>query len=94
MKALQDVIIIRRLPQNAVTDSGIYLTPSGDFTEDIGEVVSAGPGKVSPKGIFIPNDIKEGDRVLFSTNGHQVTKWHGEELIVTRQNSIMAVING
>lgn len=36
--------------------------------------------------------VAVGDRVIFSTNGHQVTKVNGEELIVLRQDSIIAVI--
>jgi len=65
---------------------------SDDFLEDIGEIVEVGPGKVSPKGVFIETQVKKGDRVLFSTNGHQVTKLNGEEMIVTREDSLMAVI--
>jgi len=92
LKALQDVVILRRLPQKELSEGGIYLVRSDDFLEDIGEVVSIGPGKLSSKGIFIPTIVKEGDRVLFSTNGHQVTKLNGEEMIVTREPSLMAVL--
>jgi len=65
---------------------------SDDFLEDIGEIVAVGPGKFSSKGVFIPTEVKPGERVLFSTNGHQVTKLNGEEMIVTREPSLMAVI--
>ena len=93
VKAVQDVVIIRRTPQKEISDGGIFLVDSKDFLEDIGTVEEAGPGKLSSKGVFIPNDVKKGDLVLFSTNGHQVTKLNGTELIITRQNSIMAVLN-
>ena len=92
IKACQDVVIIRRTPQKEVSDGGVFLVNSDDFLEDIGTVEAAGPGKFSSKGIFIHNDVKKGDVVLFSTNGHQVTKLDGTEFIVTRQNSIMAVL--
>lgn len=92
-KAVQDVVIIRRTPQKEISDGGIFLVSSDDMLEDIGTVEEAGPGKLSTKGVFIPNDVKKGDRVLFSTNGHQVTKLNGTEFIITRQNSIMAVLN-
>ena len=65
---------------------------SDDFLEDIGEIVAVGPGVLSSKGVFIPTEVKPGERVLFSTNGHQVTKLNGEEMIVTREPSLMAVI--
>ena len=38
--------------------------------------------------------VEVGDRVIFSTNGHQLTKINGEELIVLKQDSIIAVIEG
>ena len=93
VQAIQDVVIIRRTPQKEVSDGGIFLVDSKDFLEDIGTVEQAGPGKMSSKGVFIPNDVKKGDLVLFSTNGHQVTKLNGTEFIITRQNSIMAILN-
>ena len=92
MKALQDVVILRRLPQKELSEGGIYLVASDDFLEDIGEIVAVGPGKYSSKGVFIETVVKPGERVLFSTNGHQVTKLNGEEMIVTREPSLMAVI--
>jgi hypothetical protein len=36
--------------------------------------------------------VKPGDKVMFSTHGHQVTKLNGEELIVLRQNSIIGIL--
>ena len=92
MKALQDVVIIRRLPQKELSDGGIFLVASDDFLEDIGEIVAVGPGKLSSKGVFIKTIVKKGQRVLFSTNGHQVTKIDGEEMIITREPSLMAVV--
>jgi chaperonin GroES len=92
IKPLNDIVIIRRTAQKEVSEGGIFLVDSKDFLEDIGTVEESGPGKMSEKGVFIPNDVKKGDLVLFSTNGHQVTKLNGTEFIVTRQNSIMAVL--
>lgn len=75
-----------------MSEGGIYLVDSADFLEDIGEVVAVGPGKYSSKGVFIKTEVKIGEKVLFSTNGHQVTKIDGKEMIVTREPSLMAVI--
>ena len=90
---LSDVVVIRRASQVEVSEGGIYIPPSDDFREDIGTIVFAGKGKMSTKGIQIPMQVKEGDKVLFSTNGHQVTQVNGEELIVLRQDSIIGVID-
>lgn len=94
LQPLSDIVFIRRQSQQEISEGGVYLPPSEDFREDIGTIVACGPGKVSPKGVLIPMDVKIGDKVIFSTNGHQITKIKGEELVVTRQNSIMGVIDG
>lgn len=96
---LSDIVIIRRADQQSVSDGGIILPPSEDMTEDIGTVVFVGRGKPHkcPKcagSTHIAMQVIEGDRVIFSTNGHQLTRIGGEELIVLRQDSIIAVIEG
>ena len=90
---LSDVVVIRRASPREISEGGIYLPPSDDFREDIGTVLFAGKGKFSSKGVFIPMQVKSGDKVLFSTNGHQVTTVNGEELIVLREPSIIGVIH-
>jgi chaperonin GroES len=90
---LEDVVIIK--PHKETTSVGGILIPRTveEYHEDIGTIVYAGPGKMDDKGARLPMYVKEGDRVLFSTNGHQVTKINGEELIVLRQNSIIGVMS-
>lgn len=73
------------------------MPPSEDMTEDIGTVVYVGQGKPHKckrcgGSSRIPMEVRVGDRVIFSTSGHQLTKLQGEQLIVLRQDSIIAVI--
>ena len=87
---LEDVVIIKR--QEVEKIGGIYIPiESENFREDIGTVKYIGPGKPKDDGTLFPMNIKPGDRVLFSTHGHQVTMVDGEEVIVLRQNSIIGV---
>lgn len=93
------MVVIRRREQDSVSGGGIYLVDSPDFREDIGEVVACGQGKPHRcrkcgGADRIGMQVSVGDRVIFSTNGHQITKVNGEELIVLRQDSIIAVIDG
>jgi chaperonin GroES len=89
---LEDVVIIR--PHKEVVSHGGILIPrtAEEFHEDIGTVVFCGPGKRDDLGVRLPMDVEPGDRVLFSTHGHQVTKINGEELIVLKQPSIIGII--
>ena len=89
---LADVVIIER---QTVEKVGEILIPieSKDFREDIGIVRYCGEGAIGDDGKRLPMFVKEGDKVLFSTHGHQVTKINGQELIVLRQNSILGVLH-
>lgn len=89
---LSDIVVIKRASQKEISDGGIYLPPSDDFREDIGTIVFAGRGKLSAKGVVLPMQVRIGDKVLFSTNGHQITQVNGEELVVLRQDSIIGII--
>lgn len=88
---LSDVVIIK---QQKVEKVGEILIPieSKDFREDIGTVMFTGKGKLDDNGILLPMNVKPGDKVLFSTHGHQVTKIDGEEMIVLRQDSVIGII--
>lgn len=87
-----DVVIIR--PHKEIVSKGGVIIPrtADDYHEDIGTIVACGPGRIHDNGFHEPMTVKPGDRVLFSTNGHQVTKLEGEELVVLRQESIIGVI--
>lgn len=89
---LNDVVIIK---QQKLEKVGEIIIPieSKDFREDIGIVVAVGPGDTDDNGNRLPMYVKPGDKVLFSTHGHQITKIDGEEVIVLRQNSIIGVFN-
>jgi chaperonin GroES len=93
IRALRDVVIIRRSSPDTVSAGGIQLAWDSDYKEDIGEVVSVGNGlKCKNCGHKAPVQVAPGDIVLFSTNGHQITTIQGEELIVLREPSIIAVL--
>lgn len=94
---LSDVVVIRRSAPAEVSAGGIHLAWDPDYKEDIGTIVFAGAGKPHKckrcgGNDRVPMQVKAGDKVLFSTNGHQITVINGEELIVLREPSIIGVI--
>lgn len=99
MRALNDIVIIERAPPVDTSDGGIALAWDPDYKEDIGIVRYVGKGKrVGCKKCKtehrVTPEVKPGDKVLFSTNGHQITKIRGEELVILREASIIAVLEG
>jgi len=94
---LGDVVVIRRSAPQEVSDGGIHLVYDPDFREDIGVVTAVGNGKTygcktCKTQHTAPPAVKVGDKVLFSTNGHQITNINGEEFVVLREGSLIGVI--
>ena len=57
-----------------------------------GEVIAAGNGKLLENGDMRPLDVKVGDQILFGKYSGTEVKVEGEELLVMREDDIMAVI--
>ncbi len=79
------------LTTKKTTESGIILAGSAEEKQDLGEVIAVGPGKKADNGQIIPVDLKVGDKVLFGKYAGQAVKVDGEELLVVREEEILAV---
>jgi chaperonin GroES len=92
LRPLHDRVIVKRLDQETKTASGIVIPDAAAEKPDQGEVRAIGPGKRNDKGELNPLDVKVGDRVLFGKYAGQTVKVEGEELLVMREEDIMAVV--
>ena len=59
---------------------------------DQGEVLAVGNGKILEDGKVRPLDVKVGDKILFGKYSGQTVKVDGDELLVLREDDVMAVI--
>jgi chaperonin GroES len=59
---------------------------------DQGVVTAVGNGKVGDDGKVRPLDVKVGDKVLFGKYAGQTVKVDGEEVLVIREEEILAVV--
>lgn len=92
LRPLHDRVIIKRLDQESKTASGIIIPDAAAEKPDQGEVLAVGPGKRDESGKLNALDVKVGDRVLFGKYAGQTVKVDSEELIVMREDDIMAVV--
>ncbi|TEA78223.1 co-chaperone GroES [Allopusillimonas ginsengisoli] len=92
LRPLHDRVIVKRLDNERTTASGIVIPESAAEKPDQGEVVAVGPGKKTEDGKVLPVDLKVGDKVLFGKYAGQSVKVDGEELLVIREEEILAVI--
>lgn len=92
LRPLHDRVIIKRLDNETKTASGIVIPDNAAEKPDQGEVLAVGAGKRDDSGKVIPMDVKVGDRVLFGKYAGQTVKVDGNELLVMREEDIMAVV--
>jgi chaperonin GroES len=92
LRPLHDRVIVKRLEEERKTASGIVIPDTVAEKPDQGEVLAIGNGKVGDDGKVRPLDVKVGDRVLFGKYSGQAVKVDGDELLVMREEDIMAVV--
>ncbi|MPW08688.1 co-chaperone GroES [Paraburkholderia sp. CNPSo 3155] len=92
LRPLHDRVIVKRLDQETRTASGIVIPDSAAEKPDQGEIVAAGPGRRGDDGKRIEPDLKVGERVLFGKYSGQSVKVDGNELLVLREEDIVAVV--
>ncbi len=94
LRPLHDRVIIKRLDVERKTASGIVIPENAAEKPDQGEVLAVGNGKVGDDGKVRPLGVKVGDKVLFGKYSGQTVKVDGDELLVMREEDIMAVVEG
>ena len=92
IRPLHDRLIVKRMEEERTTASGIVIPDSATEKPDKGEVLAAGNGKILESGEVRPLDVKVGDQVLFGKYAGTTVKVDGEELLVMREDDIVAVI--
>ena len=92
IRPLHDRVIVKRLEEERTTASGIVIPDSATEKPDQGTVQAVGNGKILEDGSVKKLDVKVGDKVLFGKYAGQAVKVDGEELLVMREEDIMAVV--
>lgn len=94
LKPLEDRIIIKRLAAEEVKKGGIIIPDTAQETPLEAEVISLGDGKLKDDGNRIPFSVKAKDRVLVGKYAGTDIKIEGEDLVIIREEDILAKIEG
>jgi chaperonin GroES len=89
---LNDKIVVKRLEAESTTVGGIVLPDSAKEKPKQGRVVSLGDGKLLENGKRAPFQVKEGDRVLFTSYAGSEVKIGNEEYLIMTEDDILAVV--
>ena len=94
IRPLHDRVIVKRLEEERVSAGGIVIPDSAAEKPVQGKVVAVGKGKILEDGNVRPLDVKVGDKILFGKYGGTEVKVDGDELLVMREEDVLAVIEG
>ncbi|MFN5011357.1 MAG: co-chaperone GroES [Gammaproteobacteria bacterium] len=94
IRPLHDRVIVKRLEEERTSPGGIVIPDSATEKPSQGKIVATGKGKILEDGKVRALDVKVGDKILFGKYSGTEVKIDGEELLVMREEDIMAVIEG
>jgi chaperonin GroES len=92
LRPLHDRVIIKRLEAETKSAGGIVIPDAAAEKPIKGEVIAVGTGKILDDGKVRPMAVKAGDTVLFGKYSGTEVKVDGEELLVMREEDLVAVI--
>ncbi len=91
VKPLGDRVVIKNVEMEETTKSGILLTGAAKEKPQMAEVLAVGPGGLVD-GKEVTMNVKVGDKVIYSKYAGTEVKIDGQELIIVRQNDILATV--
>lgn len=94
IRPLHDRVIVKRMEEERTSPGGIVIPDSATEKPVRGEILAVGNGKKLDDGSVLALDVKVGDKVLFGKYAGTEVKVDGEELLVMREEDIVAVIEG
>jgi chaperonin GroES len=92
IRPLHDRVIVKRLESERTSPGGIVIPDSAAEKPVEGKVLAVGKGKILEDGQVRPLDVKIGDKILFGKYSGTEVKVDGDDLVVMREEDIMAVI--
>lgn len=93
IKPLGDRIVVKPLEAENKTKGGIVLPDTAKEKPQEAKVVAIGKGKVLENGTVQAPEVKVGDKVLYGKySGNEITTKEGEELLILREEDILAII--
>lgn len=88
-----DKVVVRRLDADERTPGGIVLPDAAQKKPQQGRVLSVGDGRLIAGGRRAPNQVQEGDKIVFLTYAGTEVSVDGDDLLILREDDILAVID-
>jgi chaperonin GroES len=92
IRPLHDRVIVKRLEEDRTSAGGIAIPDTSAEKPMHGKILAVGNGKILENGHVRPCDLKVGDKILFGKYSGTEVRVEGEDLVVMREEDVMAVI--
>ena len=92
LQPLGDRVVVERAESEERTAGGIVLPDSAQDKPARGVVVNVGPGRILDDGTRSVMQVKPGENVLFSSYAGETFNVGDDELLLMREEDILAVI--
>jgi chaperonin GroES len=93
-KPTLDRVLVRRAPKETTTSAGFIIPDAATERANKGTVLALGPGKISKDGVLIPIvDITIDSVIMFNQNAGTNVTVNGEELLVLKEEEIIAIVS-
>jgi chaperonin GroES len=92
IRPLHDRVIVRRKEEERTTAGGIVIPDTATEKPSMGEILAVGNGKITDSGDVRALEVKPGDNVYFGKYSGTEIKVDGEELLIMREDDIIAVV--
>jgi chaperonin GroES len=94
IKPLSDYLLVEPLQGETKLPSGIVIPDTAKEKPQEGKVLAVGTGKRDDGGNIVPMSVKTGDIVMFKKWGGTELKIEGKDLLLVKEEDILAVIEG
>ena len=92
IRPLHDRVIVKRLEEDRTSPGGIAIPDTAAEKPIRGKIIAVGNGKILENGHVRPCEVKVGDKIIFGKYSGTEVRVEGEDLVVMREEDVMAVI--
>lgn len=94
LSPLHDRVIVRPVEAKSMTDGGLYIPDKAQEKPRHGVVLAVGPGKRNRDGEIVPLCLKPEDEILYGKYAGTEVEIDGAEVVILREEEVLAVIHG
>jgi chaperonin GroES len=92
VRPLHDRLLVRRIEEKETAKGGIIIPDTAKEKPQEGEVLAVGNGKILENGTKVAVEVRVGNKILFGKYTGTDIKIDGEEVLILREDEVLAVL--